>query len=278
MPWFPEFVAAAELARREVRLAGRGDPVTQYLAALSAGDARALETVWPGQVVIYDPRAGEVRGHRQVRRFIKRNQAFLADRHLRTEIVASTRVGGRAVVELLAHLVRDEEEVAWPVAVVAESPDDVSVVFRTYCSQWPVDGQRHLRTPILEPGLAEPGDVVGRYEAALDAGDADAIVSTFATDGYFREPIGLHRLHRGPAELRELFSRWFSEGGGIRLQNCAVTDDGVRCALEYNCIRWGSHDLPAQAGIAVFERDRDGLLAAARAYDDVEAPVGRSAI
>ena len=52
-----------------------------------------------------------------------------------------------------------------------------------------------------------------------------------------------------------------------------MTDDGVRCALEYNCVRWGGDDLPPQAGIAVFERGPDGLLAAARIYDDVEAPV-----
>jgi hypothetical protein len=35
----------------------------------------------------------------------------------------------------------------------------------------------------------------------------------------------------------------------------------------------GSHELPPQAGIAVFERSPDGLLAAVRVYDDVEAPV-----
>jgi hypothetical protein len=46
--------------------------------------------------------------------------------------------------------------------------------------------------------------------------------------------------------------------------------------VEYNCIRWGSHDLVHQAGIAVFERDGDGLLAAARVYDDVEPPDDRA--
>jgi hypothetical protein len=65
----------------------------------------------------------------------------------------------------------------------------------------------------------------------------------------------------------------FGAGGGVGLQPCAVTDDGVRCALEYNCVRWGSHDLQPQAGIGVFERGRDGLLAAVRVYDDVETPV-----
>jgi ketosteroid isomerase-like protein len=276
MPWFPDFVAAVELARLQTRAAGRADPVAQYFAALTEGDTRALETVWPGEVVIYDPRAGEVRGHKQVRRFVRQNQAWLAERHARTEIVASTSARGRAVVELLARLAHDGQDVAWPLAVVAESPDDRSVVFRTYCSQWPVDGRRHVRAPILEAGPADPGDVVGRYQAALDAGDTEAIVSTFARDGYVQEPIGPDYLHRGTAELRAYFSSCFGAGGGVGLEHCAVTDDGVRCALEYNCVRWGGHEVPPQAGIAVFERGEDGLLLAVRVYDDVEPPVARS--
>jgi ketosteroid isomerase-like protein len=274
MPWFPDFVSAAELARRQTRAAGQADPVGQYFTALNKGDTRALENVWPGEVVVYDPRAGQIRGHKQLRRFVSQNQSWLAGRHARIGTVASTCAGGRAVVELLAHLYGDGPELAWPVAVVAESPDDRSVVFRTYCSQWPVDGRRHLRSPILRPGPARPGDVVGRYQAALNAGDADAIVGTFAPDGYYREPIGPPFAHRGTAELRSFFTRCFSAGGGIALEHCVVTDDGVRCALEFNCLRWGSHDLPPQAGIAVYERGPDGLLAAARVYDDIEAPIG----
>ena len=54
-----------------------------------------------------------------------------------------------------------------------------------------------------------------------------------------------------------------------------MTDDGARCVLEYNCTRWGSHDLAPQAGAVVFERGATGRLAAARIYDDVVAPVGR---
>ncbi len=273
MPWFPEFTSAVELARRQTRAAGQADPVAQYFTALNHGDTHVLETVWPGEVVIYDPKAGEVRGHKQLRRFVSQNHSWLAERRARIQTVAATVVGERAVVEMLAHLAGDGGELAWPIAVVAECPDKESVVFRTYCSQWPVDGQRHLRPAILEPEPARLGDVVGRYQAALEAGDTDAVVSTFTPDGYFREPIGPHYAHRGLAELRSFFTMCFSAGGGIGLQNCAVTDDGVRCALEYNCVRWGSHDLPPQAGIGVFERGPDGLLAAARVYDDVEAPV-----
>jgi hypothetical protein len=57
------------------------------------------------------------------------------------------------------------------------------------------------------------------------------------------------------------------------METCAVTDDGVRCAVEYNCVRWGAYDVSPQAGLGVYERGPDGLLAAARIYDDIEAPV-----
>ena len=156
MPWFPDFVAAAEMARREVRAAGRADPVAQYLSTLDRGEAHTLETAWPGNVVVHDPRAGEIRGHRQLRYFIRESHALLTARHARTEAVASTCAGGRAVVELIAHLTGDDEDVMWPVAVVAESSDDVSVEFRTYCSQLPVDGRRHVRGPVLESRPVHP--------------------------------------------------------------------------------------------------------------------------
>ena len=74
MPWFPDFVSAVELARKQTRAVGHADPVGQYFTALNSGDAHTLETVWPGEVVVYDPRAGEIRGHRQLRRFVIRNR------------------------------------------------------------------------------------------------------------------------------------------------------------------------------------------------------------
>jgi hypothetical protein len=273
MPWFPDFVSAVELARKQLRTVGRTDPVAQYVHALEAGTSRELEAAWAGRVIVYDPRAGEVSGHRQLRRFVESNADWLAGQRARIETVATTTLPGRAVVELVAHLNGDGAAQAWPVAVVAESVDDLSVVFRTYCSQQPVDGRRHLRSPILEPGPGLPDDVVGRYHAALGAGDVTGVVGVFAADGYYREPIGAHDVHRGPDELWSYFTRSFSGGGGVGLTPCVVTDNGTRCAVEYNCVRWGGHQLSPQAGIAVFDRTTDGLLAAVRVYDDIEPPV-----
>jgi SnoaL-like domain len=272
MPWLPEFTSAVELARRQTHETALVDPAAEYLRALSRGEVRELEAAWPGEVVIYDPRAGEIRGHRRLRRFIRDNHAWFDAHEARIETVASTWSDGRAVVELLVYVRGgDGREIVWPVAVVAESPDDLSIVFRTYCSQLPVEQRRPVRPPILPAGAQHPRDVVARYHVALGDGDADAIVDTFATDGYYGEPIGAHLGHRGTAELRSFFAELLGDGG-IGLQHCAITDDGVRCALEYNCIRWGGDDLPPQAGIAVYERSPDGLLAAVRTYDDVVRP------
>ncbi|MBV9795945.1 MAG: nuclear transport factor 2 family protein [Actinobacteria bacterium] len=272
MPWFPDFVSAVELVRQQDRDRGRADPVGQYFSALNRGDPHVLESAWPGRVVVYDPKAGEVRGHQALRHFVHQNKAWLAGLGARTETVAATQAGGRAVVEILAHLTVRGQPVAWPIAVVAEMPDELSVVFRTYCSQWPVDGRRPVRPPVLSPEPCPLPDVVGSFQAALTKGDLEAVLATFDPGGYYREPIGPHAVHRGPSELRSFFTRTFSDGGGIGLQDCAVTDDGVRCALEYNCVRWGQHDLPPQAGLSVCERDPGGQLAAVRVYDDVTPP------
>jgi hypothetical protein len=144
---------------------------------------------------------------------------------------------------------------------------------RTYCRPWPITGPHQVRPPILEPGPGRLDGIVAPYQAALEAGDAEAIVGTFEPEGYYREPGGPRPTHRGRGELRSFFTDSFSAGGGIGLEHCAVTDDGMRCAVEFNCVRWGRNDLPPQAGLGVYERGPDGLLAAVRVYDDVEPPV-----
>ena len=80
-------------------------------------------------------------------------------------------------------------------------------------------------------------------------------MDTFAGDGHDREPVGRCHPHRG---LRSFFTRCFGAGGGIGLQHCAVTDDGVRCAAKCNCVRWGAHELAPHAGMTVIERARTG--------------------
>ena len=96
MPWFPEFASAAQLAREQTREAAWPIRWESSWRRCGQADPRILEAVWPGEIVIYDPRAGEIRGHKQVREFISRNLSWLAGLHARAETVAATRrPGGR---------------------------------------------------------------------------------------------------------------------------------------------------------------------------------------
>lgn len=75
------------------------------------------------------------------------------------------------------------------------------------------------------------------------------------------------------AQAGSLGYQCFKAGGGLKLKQVSVTDDGARCTVEFNCVRWGRHDLTPQAGMSVYERSSGGLLASARLYSDIEAPV-----
>jgi hypothetical protein len=262
MPWLPDFLNAAELARKQTHAAGRADPVGQYVAALIGGDPHAIEDAWPERVVVFDPRAGEVHGHRDLKDFVRRSRGLLAQFQARIDPQEQTVVPGRAVMELLGHVTFEGTERPWPVAIVADSHDD-SVVFRSYFSRRPTEGQRFPRPAILPAGTTTPGDVVGRHFEALDAGDTDAVLATFGPDAYLRETTG--RTYRGGAELRA----YLKSVSTVELQPCVVTDDGDRCVVEFNCLRFSGREVSPQAGLGVYERGPDGLLAAVRLYDDL---------
>jgi len=162
-----------------------------------------------------------------------------------------------------------------PVAIVSDrNPDRTLKAIRVYHSMWPLTGEHAVRPPLLpaDPALQLPGGVVSDYQRALAEGDLAGIVATFEPDGYAREPSGGAYLHHGSEALREVYAHLFANGGGILLEHCTLTDDGVRCAIEYNCVRWGEDEVPPQAGVAVYERGSSGFLAAARIYDDVAPP------
>ena len=144
-----------------------------------------------------------------------------------------------------------------------------------YFSSWPLTGRHANRPPLLQPDpRLRESDVVGEYQRALAAGDADAIVAAFEAGGYAREPAGGEHVHKGQDGLRAFYERLFSNGGGIPLEHCAVIDDGRACPLEYNVVRWGKTELPPEAGVAVYVRGEGGKLAAARIYDDADPPLG----
>jgi SnoaL-like protein len=271
MTWFSEIGQVIHEAAHLAQL----DHLDAAESAVHGGDPTRLLEAFPGGVRIDDPRFGRVEGEADLTEFCKASASWLGERDGRPRPVAVTNGSTRVVGEFDLELSDEGRRFVLPVAVVVE-PDRAksSAWIRTYHSQWPLLGHHVVRSPLLsrDPSATE-SDVVGEYQAALAAGDADRITATFEPDGCFREPAGPQYRRCGTAVLRDFFSLFFSAGGGIILEHCTVTEDGVRSALEFNAVRWGGHDLPPQAGIAIYERGPSGKLHEARVYDDVEGPV-----
>jgi SnoaL-like domain len=272
MPWMPE-VFTAPLAGAQ-KAASANDAVPYY-EGIMARDPDALIRSFAGEPRVNDPRVGHVEGRREFRAFVSGTAEWLRERDAVVENVALTRTSTRTVEEVVLHLLSDDgERVELPVAIVTDrNPDRTLKTIRVYHSMWPLAGEHHVRPPLLpaDPDLHAEG-TPGDYQRALAEGDLEGIVATFEPDGYAREPSGGAYLHRGGEALRTLYEHLFANGGGIPLEHCTLTEDGVRCAIEYNCVRWGVSDIPPQAGVAIYERGSSGLLAAARIYDDVEPP------
>ena len=246
------------------------DPTETYLEALIAGDGPRLLASFAGEPAIDDPLSGRVRGLADFERFSRERHAWLAERAARVEALRATRNEHRTVFESLLHLSLPKPGIALPVAVVGEQAADGRLrAIRVYHSLWPLVGAHRVRPPLLprDPALSVR-DVVGEYQRALAAGDIETITSTFEADGYFREPAGGEYIYRGREKVHELMAQLLGSGG-IGLEHCTVTDDGVACAIEFNAVKFGPHRLEPQAGVAVYQRGSTGRLHAARIYDDV---------
>jgi hypothetical protein len=275
VPWLPELFSAPALARvwedrRRRRLA-----LVPFFPGLMTGETKALVDSFAGEPEVHHPVRGRVKGVAAFERFAVETNAWLADHDASVADVDFVLTPGRGVEELVLDVDGDEGRVQLPVAVVSDHDDRGRIIEqRVYFSTWPLTGGHAIRPPLLQPdpGLHASG-IVGDYQRALSAGDAEAAVAAFDADAYVREPAGGAYTHRGTDELRALYELFFSNGGGIPLEHCAVTDDGRACALEYNVVAWGRTALPPEAGIAVYVRGDSGKLAAARIYDDADPPL-----
>jgi SnoaL-like domain len=278
MPWAPELfsfptVEAIKEKRRRDQLR-----TVSFFDGLLSGEMDALVGSFAGEPELHHPIRGRVKGDRALEHFVTYTRDWFAEQSVAVEDVNLLLTPARGVEEVVLHFESDDGPVALPMAAAAEhAPNDRITELRVYYSTWPLYGRHAVRPPVLQPDprLYEP-DVVGEYQRALAAGDAEAAVAAFEPDGYVREPAGPDYIHRGTDELRALYGRFFSNDGGIPLEHCAVTDDGSAVALEYNVVRWGGTALPPQAGVAVYVRGESGNLAAARIYDDADPPLERA--
>jgi hypothetical protein len=247
-----------------------------FLSFLASADGGAIARMLADKAIVDQPLWGTARGRGEIQAMVCRAGGWLAERKAEVHHVATTSNDHRAVAEHALKLAIDGRTIELPVAVVVEwRPGGVTAV-RTYHSTWPLTGSHGLRTPVLphDPEIVVPG-ILEHYQRALAAGDLDGILDAYEEDGYAREPSAGEYVYRGKARLRQIYTMQFLRGG-IPLEYCSLTDDGARCAIEYNCVRWGKAEILPQAGVAVYELGKTGRVAAARIYDDISPPGPRA--
>jgi hypothetical protein len=274
VPWAPELFSAPALQGVLEKYRRERLRAVPFFDGLVTGEIDALIESFSGVPEVHHPVRGRIKGESAFRHFVTDMTAWLAARKVDVEHVNFCITDPRGIEEVVLHLDSDGGRIALPLALAADHDEHERIVeMRLYFSSWPLTGRHANRPPLLQPDpdLHVP-DVVGEYQRALASGDVDAIL-----DGSTREPAGGAHVHRGTDELRALYERFFSNGGGIPLEHCTVSDDGRACALEYNVVAWGRSAMPPEAGIAVYVRGDSGKLAAARVYDDSDPPVSSQA-
>ncbi len=279
MPWLPELFSAPVL--QQVLDKRRRDTLVAvpYFDGLMAGDPGPLVESFAGEPEVHDPMRGRIKGVAAFTAFVTETSAWLRQHRAWVEDVEHVILERRGSEEVVLHLDTDNGTVGVPILVVADRrPDGRIDELRLYFSSQPLTGRRATRPPLLQadPGLPQSG-AVGAYLRAFATGDAAAIVAAFEPEGYLRDAEGHRHVHAAPEGLSAYYQRLFSTGGGIPLEACALVDDGRKCVLEYNVVRWGGTQLPPRAGAGAFVRGHGAKLAAVRLYDDTIPPLGRDA-
>ena len=276
MPWVPELFSAPALERILKERGQERPAAVPYFDGLMTGEIDALVGSFAAEPELHHPVRGRIKGAPAFGRFVADTHTWLGGRNVTVEDIDFIVAPRGGVEEVVLHLDGDDGRIALPLALAADRDKDARIVeLRLYFSNWPLTGGHAVRPPVLQPDAhLHEADVVGEYQRALAAGDVEAAVAAFESDAYVREPTGSAHVHRGRDELVAHYELFFSNGGGIPLERCAVTDDGRSCALEYNVVRWGRTELAPEAGLAVYVRGGTGKLASARIYDDTYPPLG----
>ncbi|MBX3098587.1 MAG: nuclear transport factor 2 family protein [Salinibacterium sp.] len=275
MPWDAQLFSARFLS--EVALARNTETVgaVPYFDGLFSDDPDALVRSFAGEPQLHDPIQGRVKGAAAFTRYVRTSAADLKSRNATVEPVDLIVSETRTVEEVVLSYDGDAGRIRLPMAIVADrEPGGLIVELRLYFSTWPITGEHAVRQPLLqlEPELNEP-PIVAEYFHALAAGDTDRILATLDPDASIREPSGDAYVHSGIEDLRAMYTFFFSNGGGVVLDHCSITDDGRASALEYNVMKWGSTILPPQAGIAVYVLGESGKVSKVRIYDDSNPPL-----
>jgi len=249
------------------------DILKHYFNYLISGEAEKARALFFGKPQLNIPERGKITGESEFMAFVSQRSDWMKASTQQLKHVASTASDERIIEEFVLTVGQFGKKYELPIAAVADLTEGKLERVRVYYSLWALHRKHQLPQPILKKvkGLSFPL-VIQCYQQALKQGDLKTILTQFTKNAYVREPAGGAFIHRGSEQIAQFYETLFSNGGGVVLDYCSATDDGERCAIEYNVVRWGRDKLPPQAGVAVYEY-KGKLLSAVRIYDDVDPPV-----
>ena len=185
----------------------------------------------------------------------------LASRWRSIELRTVTEQGLRRIEEYRFAPVADAAPVKifgfLPVAYVFDCDSGGRKVARVYSAHELVSDRKPI-LPVDTQLIPHRGgeDIFVRYFPVLHSANMEATLDLFESDGYLQHSNG--ETYQGRERLRVDFTRFY-QSGGIKLRYCNKTDAGSITALE--CY------MPSgRPAVAIYERGRTGLVAAARLY------------
>ncbi|MFP4845337.1 hypothetical protein [Winogradskyella sp. PE311] len=160
------------------------------------------------------------------------------------------------------------------VAIMVKDGDKFSEV-RTYHSVYPITEGHVFRASIFSEQieLIEPKEVVSYFDG-ITIGSTQATMATlaFEDDVYFREPAGWRWNHKTREGLKKHFDHFFGDGGvPLKFHNYVFDKESGTFAGEYTCEVWGSATFKPQAGVSIYDINKEtGKITGIRVYDNVD--------
>ena len=200
----------------------------------------------------------------------------------------STQADGYVGTELELRLLIDGKPRKLSIVAVSEVAANGQLSrTRLYYRRANIDLKQHYRDRMLQDEVhVQFHPTVERYQKALLERKTDEFINTFAEDGYFDghggpvdqeqgalvdlslgQGMGLYvghdELYRGIGQMMEIGSAESPKG---RLEHVNAFTDGTTTVLEFNILR--PEENRVHAGVACYEVNKDGLMQAARVYDE----------
>ncbi|MEM6643517.1 MAG: hypothetical protein AAF616_11105 [Bacteroidota bacterium] len=163
-----------------------------------------------------------------------------------------------------------------PAVVIATKSEGKFSFVRTYHSVYPITEGHEFRATFLEGKIAltEPEAVV-EYFKSIAVGSTEKTMATlsFEDDVYFREPAGWRWNHKSKEGLKAHFDHFFADGGvPLKFHNYIFDKEVGTFAGEYACDVWGSATFKSQAGVSIYDINKEtGKITGIRVYDNVDA-------